>query len=58
MNAPQKLQQLFKEETGNSYLQVGYAFIALLDDSDNEWNTLTIEQYIIWLENKLMEVLK
>jgi len=56
MKTPHKLKMLFKEETGHSFLQVQYAFKELEDDSDNEWNILTIEDYIIWLENKVIEL--
>jgi hypothetical protein len=58
MKTPIELQKLFKEETGHPYLQVFYACKELEDDSDNEWNLLTIEEYVIWLQNKVIELLK
>jgi predicted nucleic acid-binding Zn-ribbon protein len=51
-----ELHKLYKEETGEPYLQVEYAMNEVRDD--NEWNSLTIEAYIEWLENKVTESAK
>ena len=53
MKTPFELRKQYKEETGNSFLMVEYALKEIADDE--EWNCLTVEQYIEWLESKIYD---
>ena len=56
MKTPFELRKSYKEETGNSFMMLEFAFKMCADD--DEWNSLTIEQYIEWLEEKVIETQK
>ena len=56
MKTPFELRKLYKEETGNSFKIVEFAFKDLV--YHEEWDTLTLEQYIEWLEEKVVKTQK
>ena len=56
MKTPIKLRQLYKEETGEAYSNLIYAMNEVR--INEEWDALTIEDYITWLEDKVIELLK
>ncbi len=56
MRTPIELRKSFKEETGNSFMMIEFAFKEIADDE--EWNALTITEYIEWLEEKLINTQK
>jgi len=59
MKHPIELKLLFKNETGNTFSAVEDSFDLLKEyDGGSEWNVIIIEEYISWLEDKLMESLK
>jgi hypothetical protein len=56
MKTPVELRTLYKVETGNCYNPITWAFEELESDSDTEWSALTIQEYIDWLESKVIEM--
>ena len=56
MKTPVELRTAYKVETGNCYNPIVWAFKELESDSDTEWNALTIQEYIDWLEAKVIEM--
>ena len=56
MKTPVELRIAYKEDTGNPFVNVEYALNEVADD--NEWNSLTIMEYIEWLQNKVTETQK
>ena len=56
MKTPIELRKLYKEETGNPFCMIEYAMDEVADD--NEWNSLTVTEYINWLEEKIINIQK
>ena len=56
MKTPVELQTDYKVETGNCYTPITWAFKDLESDSDTEWEALIIQEYIDWLESKVIEM--
>jgi hypothetical protein len=47
-----EIRKLYKEDTGEPFLNIEYAMNEIKDDDD--WNALIIEAYIEWLESKII----
>lgn len=56
MKTPIELKKLYKEETGNPFINVEYSLNEISDV--NEWDSLTISEYVEWLEEKLINTQK
>lgn len=52
-----ELHLQYKQETGQSYDFPEDALETLKGKIKHQWRALTIEEYILWLENKLLELL-
>ena len=50
-----EIHKCYKEETGEPYSDVPDSF-DLFMETGNEWQVLTIKEYISWLENKIIEL--
>lgn len=57
MKTSVELRKLYKEETGEPFCNIEYSLNEVADDL-GDWDALTIENYIMWLEEKVEKTLK